>query len=135
MKKYAERLLVGVLALLMAVSLVSCSSKYKTMEDYVKSSEVQEQISSVKSEVENAGMSIELKGEGNQLIYVYTIDSAYVTDSTASQLESGLSSQSSVFVELASALKDEVAVDNPVVVVQYVDSDGNEIFSQQFNAE
>ena len=80
-------------------------------------------------------MSIELKGEGNQLIYVYTIDSAYVTDSTASQLESGLSSQSSVFVELASALKDEVAVDNPVVVVQYVDSDGNEIFSQQFTAE
>ena len=75
------------------------------MEDYVQSSEVQEQIASVKEQVESAGMQIELKGEGDKLIYVYTIDSAYVTDTTADQLESGIQAQSSTFEELAAALK------------------------------
>ena len=66
---------------------------------------------------------------------VYTIDSAYVTDTTADQLESGIQAQSSTFEELAAALKKEVKVDNPIVVVQYIDSDGNEIFSQEFTAK
>ena len=135
MRKYVGKFLVGILALVMAFSLVACSSKYKTMEDYVQSSEVQEQIASVKEQVESAGMQIELKGEGDKLIYVYTIDSAYVTDTTADQLESGIQAQASTFEELAAALKKEVKVDNPIVVVQYIDSDGNEIFSQEFTAK
>ena len=69
MRKYVGKFLVGILALVMAFSLVACSSKYKTMEDYVQSSEVQEQIASVKEQVESAGMQIELKGEGDKLIY------------------------------------------------------------------
>ncbi len=135
MKKHLKRLLAGVLAVLMALSLVACSSKYKTMQDYVNSSEVQEQIASVKEEVESAGMQIEVKGEGNKFIYVYTLDINDVPDEVASQLESGLTAQASTFEELAEALKQEVQVDNPVVVVQYVDSDGKEIYSQEFTAK
>ncbi len=135
MKKHLKRLLAGVLAVLMALSLVACSSKYKTMQDYVNSSEVQEQIASVKEEVESAGMQIEVKGEGNKFIYVYTLDINDVPDEVASQLESSLTAQASTFEELAEALKQEVQVDNPVVVVQYVDSDGKEIYSQEFTAK
>ena len=135
MKKHVKRLLAGVLAVLMALSLVACSSKYKTMQDYVNSSEVQEQISSVKAEVESAGMKIELKGEGNKLIYVYTLNTNDIAEDAAAQLESGLTAQASTFEELAAALKKEVKVDNPVVVVQYVDSDGKEIYSQEFTAK
>ncbi len=135
MKKYVGKLFVCVLAVLMAISFVSCSSKYKTMQDYANSSEVQSQISSLKDSVQSAGMNIELKGEGEKLIYVYTIDSSYVVDGMAQQLEAGLTAQASTFEDIASTLKEEVNVKNPVVVVQYIDSDGNEIYSQEFTAK
>lgn len=135
MKKIVSKAIVAVLAVLMAVSFVSCSSKYKTMEEYVNSSEVQDQISSLKEEVQNSGMNFELKGEGDKLIYVYTIDSAYVVDGLGEQLEAALTEEASTFEQVAEELKKEVAVKNPIVVVQYIDSDGNEIHVQEFTAK
>lgn len=135
MKKIASKVIAAALAVLMAVSFVSCSSKYKTMEEYVNSSEVQKQISSLKQEVQSSGMNIELKGEGDKLIYVYTIDSAYVVDGLGEQLKTALTKEASTFEQVAEELKKEVAVQNPIVVVQYVDSDGNDIHVQEFTAK
>lgn len=135
MKKIASKVIAAALAVLMAVSFVSCSSKYKTMEEYVNSSEVQKQISSLKQEVQSSGMNIEMKGEGDKLIYVYTIDSAYVVDGLGEQLKTALTKEASTFEQVAEELKKEVAVQNPIVVVQYVDSDGNDIHVQEFTAK
>mgnify|MGYP000223623066 CR=1 FL=1 len=134
MKKLIGKLVVCVLAALMAVSFAACSNS-KTIEDYVKSSEVQSQITELKEDLKDSGMDIEVKGEGDKLIYVYTIDSAYVVDGLAEELEKALTAQSSVFEEVASTLKEATNVSDPIVVVQYVDSDGNEIHSQEFKAK
>ena len=68
MKKLIGKLVVCVLAALMAVSFAACSNS-KTIEDYVKSSEVQSQITELKEDLKDSGMDIEVKGEGDKLIY------------------------------------------------------------------
>ena len=50
-------------------------------------------------------------------------------------LKAGLDSQKDTFKNVAASLKDAVNVSNPIVVVQYKDSDGNEIYSAEFTAD
>lgn len=49
-----------------------------------------------------------------------------------STLESSLQSQASTFESVASSLKAAVEVENPVVVVRYLDNTGAEIVAQEF---
>lgn len=49
-------------------------------------------------------------------------------------LESALQAQSSTFESIAETLKQAVDVDNPIVVVRYLSSDGTEICSMEFGA-
>ena len=80
-------------------------------------------------------MSISVTGEGNKLIYTYTF--AAGTDLTGAEevLKAGLDSQKDTFKNVAASLKDAVDVSNPIVVVQYKDSDGNEIYFAEFTAD
>ena len=47
-------------------------------------------------------------------------------------MESSLQSQASTFETVASSLKAAVEVENPVVVVRYLDNTGAEIVAQEF---
>lgn len=111
------------------------TEKYKTIAEFVESAEMQQQLESVKSAVEAQGMSISVTGEGNKLIYTYTF--AAGTDLTGAEevLKAGLDSQKDTFKNVAASLKDAVDVSNPIVVVQYKDSDGNEIYFAEFTAD
>lgn len=109
--------------------------KFATIEEFVNSDIMQEQIDSITSSLKDSGMNIKITGEGDKLVYTYT----YETDTTdieglAEMLESGMEDQTSVFEGVAASVKLAVDVESPVVVVRYLDSEGNEIYSREFTA-
>lgn len=138
MKNLFKRALTCVMALAMVVALVACNSsngKFNSIADFVNSKEMQEQLESIKSSVEGQGMSIDVTGEDNKLIYTYTYTEDLDLTGAADILKAGLDSQADTFKEVAASLKDAVNVENPVVVVTYLDSEGNEIYSAEFTAD
>ena len=95
----------------------------------------QEELASQMESLEGSGMSMELTAEDNKLIYNFTIEDADLSAALAadpSTLESSLQSQASTFESVASSLKAAVEVENPVVVVRYLDNTGAEIVAQEF---
>lgn len=114
---------------------VASTGKYGSVAEFVASDEMQEELEAIKSAVEGQGMRIDITGEGNKLIYTYTFTEALDLTGAAELLKEGLDSQSSTFENVASTLKTVVDVENPVVVVTYLDIDGNEIYSAEFSAE
>ena len=136
MKKLVSVFSLVLVAALLAMSLTACSGKkYSSMEDYVNSEEVQSQLSSALADAESQGMKMEIKGEGNKFIYAYTFAEGVETEGMADALKEGISAQASTFETIATTLKGVVSGDNPVVVVQYLASDGTEIYSQEFSAK
>ena len=80
-------------------------------------------------------IELNLTAEDNKLIYNFTIEDADLSAALAadpSTLESSLQSQASTFESVASSLKAAVEVENPVVVVRYLDNTGAEIVAQEF---
>ncbi len=117
-------------------SSVAITGKFNSIDEYVKSDLLQSQMESMKEAVEDAGMGIELVGEGNKLVYIYTLPDEYAAiDGFAESLAEGLESQASTFETIASSLKLAVNVENPVVEVRYVSESGDVIYSKEFSAK
>lgn len=111
------------------------TGRFESLEDFVNSDIMQQQLETQFASLEGTGMSLELTADDNKLIYNLTIedpDLSAVMD--ASALESYLDSQASTFEAIAAALPASVDVENPVVVVRYLDYTGEEIASREFPA-
>lgn len=108
---------------------------YSSMEEYVASSEIQSQLNSLKNSFDGMGMSIDMRGEGNKLIYSYKYDTLVKEDGMAEMLESEAAKQADVFVQTAASLKTVVSVNNPVVVIEYIDANGEMIFTKEYAAK
>jgi cytidine deaminase len=111
------------------------TGKFKTLEDFVNSDIMQQQLEEQLASLEGSGIALALTAEDNKLIYNFTIEDADLAAALAadpSTLQSSLQSQASTFEAVASSLKAAVEVDNPVVVVRYLDNAGTEIVSQEF---
>ena len=80
-------------------------------------------------------MSMEVLGEDNKLIYRYTMDGIVKTDALTEQLQSAMDGQADTFKNVASSLKLAVEVENPVVVVEYIDMNGEVILSAEYTTE
>ena len=113
--------------------LTSCG-KFDTVKEWVESEDVQKELNDTIADLDDSSMKMEVLGEDDKLIYSYTFLEE-VPDGIAEQLESALNEQASTFEEVAASLKEEVDVENPIVVVEYLNSDGSEICSQEFTAE
>ncbi len=113
------------------------SGKYKTMEAFVNSDLMQEQLDSILDEIASDGVEVQLSGQGNQLIYTFTLLEDFPGMDTAVlgvALDAALDEMGSVFESVAASLKDAVEVEDPVVVVEYVTSDGTLLCSREFRA-
>ena len=111
------------------------SGKFATIDEFVNSSIMQSQIKTLKDSAGDSGMDdITLAGEGNKLIYTFTFAEGTETEGMAEALEAALDTQASTFENVASSLKAAVEVEDPIVVVTYADSEGNEIYSREFTA-
>ena len=109
------------------------TGKFASIQEFIDSDIMQEQLQTQMSALEGSGMSMEITGEDNKLIYSFKIDDpdlSAVMDTAA--LESALESQASTFESVAGILPTAIEVENPVVVVRYLDSDGNELVAREF---
>lgn len=113
-------------------SAADTSSKFASLEEYVNSPEMQSQLSTLTASMAKQGLDIKVTGEGNKLIYTYTFTKAQKVDAKA--LSAALEKQSSTFENIASSLKLAANVENPVVVVRYLNADGSELVSREFKA-
>ena len=116
---------------------VTADGKFKSLEGFVNSDIMQEQMESQMESLEGTGISCALAADGDKLVYNFTIedeDLASVMDKAT--LDSQLESMASTFESIASTLPDAVeGVENPAVVVRYLDPAGEEITSMEFTAE
>ena len=109
------------------------SGKYATLEDFINSDLMQEQLDSQIASLEGTGLTADITAEDNKLVYNFTITDPNVAASLdAAALQSSLDSQASTFESIASMIPLAVEIDNPVVVVRYLDSAGAVIVSQEF---
>ena len=94
------------------------------------------QMDTQNKSLEGSGLKAALKAEGSTLIYLFTVEDdamAELLKSNTESIQSSLDSQASAFEAIAKSLIAAVEeIENPTVVVRYVDNAGEEIFSQEF---
>lgn len=130
-----KRVATILLALVVALSLVACGGKAATVEDYLSKPEVKAQMDAMSESLGSSGMQIKISGEGNKLIYDYTFDAQQdVPDELKTALEDAMTAQASVFSSIATTLKTEAKVSDPVVVVRYLNADGSLILEKEYTA-
>lgn len=110
--------------------------KFPDVKAYVESDLVQEQLDAqLASLKDDENISMEVLGEADRLIYRYTMKTIAKTDALAEQLKVSMDGQTDTFKTVASSLKLAVEVENPVVVVEYLDMNGEVIYSAEYTAE
>ena len=116
---------------------VTADGKFKSLEGFVNSDIMQEQMESQMESLEGTGISCALAADGDNLVYNFTIeDETLASVMDKATLDSQLESMASTFESIASTLPDAVeGVENPAVVVRYLDPAGEEITSMEFTAE
>ena len=116
---------------------VTADGKFKSLEGFVTSAIMQEQMESQMQSLEGTGISCALAADGDKLVYNFTIeDETLASAMDKATLDSQLESMASTFESIASTLPDAVeGVENPAVVVRYLDPAGEEITSMEFTAE
>lgn len=155
MKKLTTNFLLFVMILAMTFSMAACGSKesttndisqtsqstsgksgqYSSVEEYVNSEEVQSQLSSLEKSLEGSGMKIKVTAKDNKMIYNYTYDNMEKSDELAEQLEEAMQAQDSTFQATADGIKSEVGVDSAIVVIEYVDKNGEMIYTKEYTAK
>ncbi|MCI8505228.1 MAG: DUF4854 domain-containing protein [Lachnospiraceae bacterium] len=111
------------------------SGKFATVAEFANSEEVQSELAAQKKSLEGSGMDIAITGEDNKLIYTFTYLEMENQEGMAEALQQGLEAEKTTFSGVAKSIKLAVDVENPVVVVRYLDSTGAEIYSAEFTAE
>lgn len=137
MKLVGKRLVSAMLGLLLVLSLVACGGSAEvTVQDYVESSDFQQELDSIKPQVEAQGLTVEVTAQGNTLTYVYT----YLEEYSAEQLEiiaQNLAQAEADVTEVLKGVYDGAveAVSNPddvVVQMSYCAADGQVLYSQSY---
>ena len=117
-------------------SSTTITGKFNSIEEYVNSDLLQNQLGSMLDSYKDAGIDIKLVGEGNKLIYLCTLSDEYASiDGMAETLEEGLDDQASTYESIASSLKLAVNVEDPVVEVRYQTESGKVLCSREYSAK
>ena len=124
-----------VLSLLMLlVVMTGCSGKPKNVEEYLKQDGVMDEVKDELGDTEE----LDIYGEDNTLVYTYTfaeymdLSDPEMKELVVSTLEESMQDQSSVFEDIADQFKEEVQDQDVVVRVEYINSDGEPIYTCEF---
>ncbi len=132
-----KKLVAVVLSLVMALSIAACGGKAGSVQDYLDKPEVKSQLDATLSQLEGSGMSMTVTGEDNKLIYTYKFETQLddADGSIKAGLEEGMASQEAAFKTIAKALKSEIKVKDPVVVIKYLNADDSELYTVEYTAD
>ena len=132
-----KKLTALLLCLVLCLSLAACNSRETAssgntpaIEAFLESS--WEQMDQLTDSFEGSGMEMDLSVQDNWLVYTcrYPLD-AGDSEIIKSTLASSTEAFSSTYEAILAALKAEVP-STESVIVEYVDKDGNELFSKEF---
>lgn len=110
-------------------------TKFATMKEYAESPDVQKQMQAIADLFKDSGLEFSMTGEDNRLIFTYTYLEGVETSSFEEAIEEIIEKITPTFEQIAGSLKNVVEVDNPVLVVRYLDADGTEVYSKEFSSE
>lgn len=115
------------------VSSAAATDGFETVEDFINSDIMQEQLNSMKESMASSGMDVDITANGNQLIYTFIYQDTKGVDpeTLGSVLGTLTDSMAETFEGIASDLAEAVGADASVVVT-YVAEDGSELYSQEF---
>lgn len=132
-----KKIIFSLLLVMSLVALCACGSskKYSSVEDFVNSDELQSEIAKAIESIEGMGIDLAVSAEGDKFVYTYTYEEIENFDGMADALEQGLNAEKKTFIDLANEIKGEVKVENPIVVVRYVDANGELVYEGEFAAE
>lgn len=111
------------------------TEKFASVKEFAESDMLQAELEGLKASLEGSGMEITISGEDNKLIYTYTLLDTENVEGLGEQLSEAISAEAEAFQMIAASIKEAVDVENPVVVVTYLDCNGDEICSVEFAAE
>lgn len=134
MKKLTTNFLLLVTILAMTFGLVACGGN-NSLEDYINSEEVQSQLSTLEKSLEGSGMNIKISAKDNKMIYTYTYDNMEKSDELTEKHEQAMAAQDSKFQATADKIKSEAGVDSASVVIEYVDKNGEMIYTKEYTAK
>lgn len=111
------------------------TGKFASIEEFIESDLFQEQTANQIAGLEESGFSLDFSASENKLIWNFKITDPELSAAVdVSSLESSLSSQASTFESVAEVLPTAIDVDNPIIIVRYLDNNGNELASKEFSA-
>lgn len=108
---------------------------FDSVAEFAASDLIQDQLTDLKASLAEGGMDINITGEDNKLIYTFSYLEITKVDGMAEAIEEQLTGQEDQFKAVAKSIKAAVDVEDPVVVVTYVDANEEVIYSQEFAAE
>lgn len=110
------------------------SGKFASIQDFIDSDLFQKHLEPKITDFEKKGLSMSFSSEDSKLIWNFKIDNPNLSNAmNPASLESTLDSQASAFESVADTLTTAVNVDNPIVLVRYLNSEGTELASREFN--
>lgn len=111
------------------------SGKFASIQDFIDSDLFRKHMDPQISEFKEKGLSMSFSSKENQLIWNFKVDNPELSGAMdPASLASALDSQASAFESVAGTLKTAVDVDNPTVLVRYLDNEGTELASREFTA-
>ncbi len=101
-----------------------------SLEDFISS--IQGQIDQMTSSLEESGMKLDVKADGNTLVYSYQFTTDVGDAETVKgALEEGMDAAASTFEGVLTSLKEAVP-SAEAVVVEYLDMNGNVLLSKEY---
>ena len=132
MKKTLKLIITTMLLFALTVSFAACGGGSNV--DSEKASKVAEYVEANKDVVESMSSdvySIELKADGDKVVYIYTYKGVEYSDELKAALEEQVKASEEQFEEVFEGIKGECA-EVGAVVYTYVDTNGKEIYSYEF---
>ena len=113
------------------------NGKFRDLDAFINSDLMQEQLGTQIAALEGTGISADVYADGDTLVYDFTIeDEAVASVMDKATLASSLQSQASTFEGVAAMLPAAIEnIDDPAVVVRYLDPWGTEITSMEFTPD
>ena len=122
------------LVMVVCVSLTACGNKV-TLDDYISSSAFQTEMTTMRSQFAGTGVEFDVKADGNKLIMAFTVPDELAVEGMEETWETAMDQQSTLFQTAADQVKAETKINDVVVVVQFLKTDGSTMFEKEYAAK
>lgn len=131
---------------LFCLSLVACGNPheikvnegggkvvYEGIDKYISSSEYQAEIKETIETMDKWGLTLEVKSEGDTLVYSYTYQSQVdLSDEAKNNILESIKSQSDVYNAIIDQISKDTTEGNPKVKIVYYNADGSVLVEHVF---